>query len=44
MERSGWSVVGRGLAGYNWSDHDQQRSSRFSATVKPEAVSAVVFS
>jgi len=32
-------VVGRGLA-----DHDQQRSSRFSPTVKPEASSAVVCS
>jgi hypothetical protein len=29
---SGWSVVGHSLA-----DHDQQRSSRFSPTVKPEA-------
>ena len=34
-----WSVVGRGL-----QDHDQQRSSRFSPTVKPEAPSAVVCS
>ena len=31
------SVVGRGLA-----HHDQQRSSRFSPTIKPEATSAVV--
>jgi hypothetical protein len=34
---TGWSFVGRGLA-----DHDQQRSSRFSPTVKPEAPSAVL--
>jgi len=25
-----------------WPDHDQQRSNRFSPTVKPEAPSAVV--
>jgi len=36
---NGWSLVGRGLP-----DHDQQRSSRFSPTVKPEAPSAVVCS
>jgi len=39
LENGGSSVVGRGLA-----DHDQQRSSRFSPTVKPEAASAVVWS
>jgi len=33
LERGGWSVVGRGLADH---DHEQQRSSRFSPTVKPE--------
>jgi hypothetical protein len=33
------SVVGRGVP-----DHDQQRSSRYSPTVKPEAPSAVVHS
>jgi len=30
LERGGWSVVGRGLAGYqvdNLPEHDQQRSS-----------------
>jgi hypothetical protein len=32
-----WSVVGRGLA-----DHDQQRSNRHAATVKPEVPIAVV--
>ena len=37
LERGGWSVVGRGLP-----DHDQQRSSRHFAAVKPEAPSAVV--
>jgi len=39
LERSGWSVVGCGL-----TDHNQQRSNRFSPTVKPEAPSAVVCS
>jgi len=39
---SGWSVVGRGLA--DLPDHDQQRSSLFSPSVKPEAPSAVVCS
>jgi len=42
---SGWSVVGRGLAGpVNRPDHDQQRSSRCLLTVEPEAPSAVVCS
>jgi hypothetical protein len=44
LERSGWSVVGRGLAGYDLPDHDQQRSNRHAPTVKPEAPSAVVCS
>jgi hypothetical protein len=44
LEASGFTVVGRGLAGYNLPDHDQQRFSRFSPTVKPEAPSAVVCS
>jgi hypothetical protein len=35
-------VVGRGLAGYNWPDHDQQRTSRYLLTVEPEAPGAVV--
>ena len=39
LERSGWSVVGRGLA-----DHDQQRCYRHSPTVKPEAANAIVSS
>jgi hypothetical protein len=39
LERSGWSAVGRGLA-----DQDQQRSRRFSPTVKPEDPRAVVSS
>jgi len=38
LEGSGWSIVDCGLAGYNWPDHDQQRSSRFLPTVKPGAV------
>ena len=33
-----------GLAGNNLPDHDQQRSSRFSPTAKPEAPSAAVCS
>jgi hypothetical protein len=41
LESSGWSFVGRGLAGYNLPDHDQQRSNRHSPTVKPETPSAV---
>jgi len=46
LERGGWSVVGRGLAGYagthNLPDHDQQRSNHHAPTVKPEAPSATV--
>jgi len=42
LARSGWSVVGRVLA--DLPDHDQQRSSRFSPTAKPEDSSAVVSS
>jgi len=42
LERGGWSVVGRDLAGYNLPDHDQQRSNHRGPTVKPEAPSAVV--
>jgi len=37
LERGGWRVVGRCLA-----DHDQQRSSHHTPTVKPEAPSAIV--
>jgi len=44
LERSGWSVVGRGLAGHNLPDHNQQRSNCHAPTVKPEARSAVVHS
>ena len=44
LESGGWSVVGRGLAGYNLRDHDQQRPSRFSPSVKPETPNAVVCS
>jgi hypothetical protein len=40
LERGGWSVVGRGLAGL--PDHDQQCSNRHAPMVKPEAASAVV--
>jgi hypothetical protein len=39
VRERGWSVVGRGLP-----EHDQQRSSRFTPTVIPEAPSAVVCS
>jgi len=45
LERGGWSVVGRGLAGYasnNLPDHDQQLSNLHAPTAKPEAPSAVV--
>jgi len=44
LERGGGSVVGRGLAGYNLPDHDQQRCYRHAPTAKPEAASAVVSS
>jgi hypothetical protein len=37
-------ITWRGLAGYNQPDHDQQSSSLFLPTVKPEAPSAVVCS
>jgi len=40
-----WSVVvadGRGRAGYNRADHDQQRCYHHAPTVKPEASTAVV--
>jgi len=44
LERGGSSAVGRGLAGYNWPDHDQQRYHHHAPTVKPEAVNAVASS
>jgi hypothetical protein len=37
-----WSVVGRGLAGDNLPDHDQQRSNHHAPAVVLEAPSAVV--
>jgi hypothetical protein len=37
----GWSVVGRGLAGY-LPDHDQQRFNRHAPALAPDASSAVV--
>jgi len=49
LDRGGWRVVGRGLAGYaktefphNVPDHDQQRSNRHNPAIKPEAPSAAV--
>jgi hypothetical protein len=42
LEHGGSSAVGRGMAGYNRPDHDQQRSIRFLLTVEPEAATAVV--
>jgi len=47
LERGGWSVVGRGLAGnaefpHNLPDHGQQRSNPQAPTVKSEAPSVVV--
>jgi len=44
LERGGSSIVGRGLAGYNRPEHDQQRCYHHAPTVKPEAVKAVVSS
>jgi len=44
LECGGSSIVGRGLAGYNWPDHDQQRCCHHFPTVKPEAANAVVSS
>jgi len=42
LECGGSSVVGRGLAGYDRPDHDQQHSYHHTPTVKPEAANAVV--
>ena len=44
LECGGSSVVGRGMAGYNWPDHDQQRCYGYAPTLKPEAGNAVVSS
>jgi len=44
LERGGSSVVGRGLAGHNRPDYDQQRCYHHAPTVKPEAADAVVCS
>jgi hypothetical protein len=40
LERGGSSAVGRGLAGYNRPDHDQQPCYHHAPTVKSEAVAA----
>jgi len=40
--RGGSSAVGRGQAGYNWPDHDQQHCYHHAPKVKPETVTAVV--
>jgi hypothetical protein len=42
VERGGSSAVGRGRAGYNWPDHDQQRNYHHNTKVKPEAANVVV--
>ena len=42
LERGGSSAVGRGRAGYNRPDHDQQHCYHHAPTVKPDAASAVV--
>jgi len=44
LEGGGSSIVGRGLAGYNWPDHDQQHCYHHAPTVKPDAADAVVCS
>jgi len=44
LERDGSSAVGRGMAGNNRPDHDQQHCYHHAATVKPEAANAVVSS
>jgi hypothetical protein len=43
-QRENLVVGGRGLAGYNWPDHDQQRCYHHAPTVKPEAANAVLSS
>jgi len=42
LERGGCSIVGRGLAGHNLPDYDQQHYNRHAPTVNPEAPGAVV--
>jgi len=42
LERDGNSGVGRGRAGDNRPDHDQQHCYHHTATVKPEAATTVV--
>jgi len=42
LERGGSSAVGRGRAGYNRPDHDQQHCYHHAPTVKSEAATAVV--
>jgi hypothetical protein len=44
VECGGNNVVGRGLAGYNLPDHNQQHCYRHAPTLKPEAANAVVSS
>ena len=42
LECGGSSAVGRGRAGYNRPDHNQQHCYHDAPTVKPEAATAVV--
>jgi hypothetical protein len=42
LERDYSSAVGRGRAGYNRPDHDQQHCYHHAPKVKPEAATAVV--
>jgi hypothetical protein len=44
LERGDSSAVGRGLAGYSRSDHDQKHCYHHTPTEKPEAANAVVSS
>jgi len=42
LERGGGNAVGRGRAGYNRPDHDQQHCYHHTPTVKSEAATVVV--
>ena len=42
LVRGGSSAVGRGRAGYNRPDHDQQHCYHHAPNVKPKAATAVV--
>jgi len=42
LARGGSSIVGRGLAGYNHPERNQQRCCHHATMLKPEAANAVV--